>query len=218
MSVSMFLSSEHSTTFHEVLYDESLFQALWGETIEIYGKDQPKRPTHLPKSVSAMKAKLSEFTKDNVCFVAEFPSLRSIPCEHGSQASTSSAHHYSHRNARQDVYQSQELHLTEEILTKSKTCVTTSYELCRILCTQLLVFMLSNLDRYIGAVTHSVPVAYALPTNSLPNKVFADMLTEVLIACENAGLYVPATCTDAAFHRTTVRDSRDQPLTRHQVL
>ena len=93
-----------------------------------------------------------------------------------------------------------------------------AYRLSNTRATEVLVFMVSDLDRlYKPEILHSVPVAYGLQGRSLTANTMRKMLKHVISECSKKGLYIPVFSSDGQWYNLYVKDSNDQPLTILQL-
>lgn len=97
-------------------------------------------------------------------------------------------------------------------------CLIDAYKLNRLVAKEIMVVMLSDLDRTPKPeMPHAVPIAYGLTGYSLQTDCMRKAITYILNECQQRGVKVDVVSSDGQFHRLAVRDESDTPLTLLQV-
>ena len=209
--------SSDSTAVHEVTYDEALWKALEKEVHNVYGAEKPVRPTRKSENVPILNDLLTAFLANNVTFLLEVPSVKCIPCEESTDLPTDlyCTKHKSGISENVPIIKMDELN---EIVYNAGVYLQRAYQLNRNKASELLGFMLSDLDRsYSPEALHSIPVAYGLKGYSLPTDTLRTMVDDVLKECSVRGLYVPVCSFDGQWCRLVIRDKESKPLTVLQL-
>ena len=204
----LFLSyTMDSSTVFRVKHDENLWKDIWKKIINLYGCEQPLKPNKLSQSVPELKKKIDLFLTNNVEFLAEVPSVKVIPCAHSEPNSLEEQRHF-HDSERRPATNRTELSHALRIANKAQTeLVITAEKLTRPTASEILVFMLSDLDRtFDPEKTHSIPIAYGLKGYSLRSDVMRSMISFVRSECQKVGLSVPVVSFDGQWSRVGVRD------------
>ena len=217
-------SPESSVVFN-AKFDDSLWEQSWKVMTEIYGNENPKRPSRKGSHVQDLKALLKSYGEENVEVIGEFPSVF---------ASNVNRTHSSTVTRETNDIETMKPHISPEVLNYQKKRVSledvqstlhdviknmdTFYQLTRSLATEVLVFVMTDLDRVIQfEQTNTHIIAYGMKGPSLKTDTYRSMLMHVMSECISRNLHVPVVTSDSAFQRVAVRDSKDAPLTLLQL-
>ena len=206
-----------STTVFRVMFDENLWQCIWEAMCTLYGTDKPKRPTKFPANVAAIKTKITEFLQTNVSFLGKFPSCVATNApennfQYGDGAYIACSTSVSQKD---DSIAPENLLSTLHNVRKWQE---EAYQLCRTTATEILMFMVNDLDRrYHMEISNSHPVAYALKGPSMSNETLREMTDYVIQKYIDNGLSVLATSSDGQWHKYGTRDNKNKPLTVLQL-
>ncbi|KAK7507914.1 hypothetical protein BaRGS_00000879 [Batillaria attramentaria] len=215
--------SDESTTVMIAEFDSRLWSDLMDFLVQIYGSSDPAKPKKLPHGIRDLQDRLKQYSRDRVRFLAEVPSATvSRTCLHSVTSTTDCGLncHPSPENAFNKKCQVKEVTVStlQTLACETKDCLEEAYTLSRSLASEVLVFMLSDLDRiHRREQQHSVPVAYALKGYSLTSSVLRQLIDEVLKRCFERGLYVPAVSFDGQWASASVRTKNGDPLTLLQL-
>ena len=210
--------SEETSTVLEVTFSEHLWSLVWQELVSVYGTKKPTRPMRKSSKLIEIRAEMEIFLKENVSLIAEVPSVRAKPCYHAARATPNFPYHFTHITNQQRVNVQPAMHNLIESLVSAEKGIQETYRLTKTRATEVLVFMLSDLDRiYKPEIPHSVPIAYGLQGRSLTTSVMRKMLRHVLSECAKRSLYVPVFSSDGQWYNLCVKDNADQPLTILQL-
>ena len=194
--------SPKSTIALEVSFSEQIWQQAWDELVLIFDPMDSKRPFRVSATSKELRCKTIEFTDTSCKFLGEFPSVKN-----SDQAIDPS----NENESRVDV---------EDVLKDIrglKRWFENAHELTRKEATEILVFMLSDLDRHFNLEKeNALPIAYAMKGPSLNNEV-RNMTDYVISECENKGLTICVTSADGQWHKYGVRNSENEPLTKYQL-
>ena len=151
--------SKDSTTFQKATYDKELWEELEMEISEVYHKDA-LRPNRKRKNSIELSTKLKVYAENNVELVAEMNSIKGYYSNNIKQE-----HPIDENEAQLDI-------LIEGLINVSRD-VERAYNLTRKKASELLGFMISDLDREFSFdQLHSIPIAYGLKGYSLPSSIF----------------------------------------------
>ncbi|KAL5010284.1 hypothetical protein ScPMuIL_012589 [Solemya velum] len=197
--------SEDSTTIQKASFHQELWTQLEQECAMIYD-DKSSRPTRKSRTSKIIQEQIAHYVKSNVELIAEMRSIK------GEYSETSSVRE--NGTCTSDFY----IESLIEILSSIKNDVQRCYNLTRTKASELLAFMISDLDReYSFEQLHSVPVAYGLKGYSLPISSLREMIDTILAEGVKRGLYIPVCSFDGQWSRIAVRDRHDRPLTVQQL-
>ncbi|CAG2209236.1 unnamed protein product [Mytilus edulis] len=206
--------SPDSTVFIDGKMDFDLWGDLWKMAEEIYTKDA-KRPTKRHEKRSETLQKVNEFV--NSChFVAEFPSLRSLPCNCPPAFSKTDVFK-SHRSKESDRDISK-LPLQEMSIILEKCCsaLDQAYNILRKPAKEVLLTVLSDLERNAtidNTFAHALPIQYGLSGFSLTMISVRNILKDAVSACTEKELNVKVIAFDGQFLEISVEDDKGIPLT-----
>ena len=103
-------------------------------------------------------------------------------------------------------------------LNESEECIQTGHQLCRRKATEVMVWVISNKDRYWSQeLPNSVPVAYGLKDYKFTCDMLRQASNHVLEECVKHGLKVPLLAFDGQWYKLMVRDKGHKPLTKLQL-
>ena len=106
----------------------------------------------------------------------------------------------------------------QDCLVSVQKWINSTYYYSRTVATEILVYMLNDLDRRYQMETNIAhPIAYAMKGTSLKGETFTAMIDHVINNCEKKGLSILTTSSDGQWHRYGVRGDDDKPLTVLQL-
>ncbi|XP_053404619.1 uncharacterized protein LOC128558653 [Mercenaria mercenaria] len=209
--------SEQSTTVFRVIFEDAVWGTIWESLCNLYGSKEPKRPTRFQENIKSLRKKVADFADTNVVFVGEFPSCHAF---RSSGIGIDESETNSYQTQRTDTSKINSDIDVEIILTFLRSVhkwQKESYNICRTVATEILMFMANDLDRYYKQeISNAHPIAYALKGPSMTNECFAKMVAHVIQSCEQKGLQVLATSSDGQWHKFGVRNWDSKPLTVYQ--
>ena len=172
VSESMLLcwSSESSTVF-SIKNDKDLWEKIQSEAEVLYATQKPIMPKKKQDATKELKDDIRQFIATNTMFVGEFKSVTAVQCSHRNSEerprSVTDVHH-SHQNGSPISTVNSVLDI-EAILRSSCSLITDAQGLTRSRATDVLVFMLSDLDRIKSNDDKpiAIPVYYGLSGSSL---------------------------------------------------
>lgn len=218
----------------EASFDEEIWTTMQTELIDIYG-NQPNgsKPKLLRKRLASklIASQIQEYIHKKVRLLAEFPSSISVPCNHFEErCQPETCPKMTHSDAREDVDHKKVEQINavkvgkltpqsiQTLLKKAEQCITDMYNILRLPAKEILVTVLSDMDRTIGATgIHGVPIAYGLSGYSLKVGSVRSMINEIITKCQEKGIYIQSISTDGQFYQMCVRSSDGGPLTVLQV-
>ena len=156
------------------------------------------------------------------------PSVVSVKCSHQCADTETNMFLLSHKTCEDKEKTDKEaimknVHLSIEslmtIISKEKLAVTEMFNVVRLPSKEVIVAVLSDLDRTYGPGNiHGVPVAYGLSGYSLTVQSMRSMMENIICECYDRDIAVKALSTDGQFYRLAVRDKEDKPLTLLQLV
>ena len=194
--------TEESTTAFIVPCSDTLCEACQSIIRTIYIGQEPKRMSRLSKESKELKEGLKHHCSQ--CqYLGEFPSVKSQQRNDNRQDEIEEEFSYS------DLARA---------LLKAKTSIKESYNLKRIYASQVVVYLLSDLDRmWKSELPHAVPVMFFYRGYSLPMEIAKTLTEHCRNKCKAKGLDIVATASDGEFLPLMVKDKNQQPLTMHQL-
>ena len=149
-------------------------------------------------------------------FIGEFPSCTA----HNKEKESENIYDrfVKHLSCNADDMESITLSRLQDSFINFKRWLQTMYNLLRTVASEILVFMLSDLDRiYDMECNNAHPVAYALKGPSMSTDIFSKMMEKVISEYEKNKLNVLVTASDGQWHLCGIRDKAGNPLTVHQL-
>ncbi|XP_060583246.1 uncharacterized protein LOC132739551 [Ruditapes philippinarum] len=210
--------SKQSTTVFQVEFDDELWKSIWEQLDQLYGSENPKRPTKFSEKNKDIRTMINEYQQRKVSFLGEFPfcSVKQTPKD--VEFVTGGPHVM---NTKKQPVESHDGARTDNVLSLLRGLekwFDEVYQLCRTSATEILMFMVNDLDRKFHLeINNAHPVAYALKGSSMTFEVFKLMIEHVIKKCEDKGLRVIATSSDGQWHKYGVRGSKDVRLTVYQL-
>ncbi|MEW8548750.1 MAG: YqaJ viral recombinase family protein [Candidatus Thiodiazotropha sp.] len=209
--------SEESMTVFEVYNDGSVWEKCWCELTKVYAIERA-RPKHFSEECKVLKQDMKSFRDKNVHLIGEFPSVRSIrdTSSYSNVPSPQEPHILATPNNKSVTIV--ELENCQETLATLQKWHNDTYELLRAVASEILVFMVSDLDRIFDQECNNAHVVgYAMKGPSMKNDTLRNMIRDVIATCEKYGLQICVTSADGQWHQYGVRDDSERPLTVHQL-
>ena len=204
-----------STTVFRVQDDAELWNSCWEELTRVYDCEKKTRPTRFSTTARALKNSVKGFVETNVSFVGEFPSCSAIE---DTKKTDSQGDRYVKPVMKEKPSVAVNLSKVHDTLAHIGRWLETTYNLLRTVASEILVFMLNDLDRvYDMEINNAHPIAYALKGPSMSVDIMRNMMAAVLAKCSTSGLSVLATASDGQWHQYGVRSDDGRPLTVHQL-
>lgn len=183
----------------------------------MYQTDNPKRPSKVTETSKTIKDAVSKHAKDCI-FLGEFPSVHG-KFENASLLTTDdTSSPYETQSKPIGSVESLTYDDVQRALLLGKEVILESYELQRVMGTQVVVYLLADLDRFWKEEQpHAIPILYFYRGYSLSMDTTRKINEKCKIACRNAGLDVIVTAADGEFNTIMVRGKDKSPLTQHQL-
>jgi len=223
----MFISwTPESTTLMKITFDADLWKRMETELLSVFGDvDGSSRPSRKRPIVSQLNKDIDKFREKNVSLLCEVASVVSIECQHlpiDSEDCLTHSHNKNDSVRQKKETEAKNTHLTTDsvlvTLCKEKSSLEEVYNILRIPAKEVLVAVLSDLDRHSGPTSvHGVPVAYGLAGYSLKLQCMRSLMEDIIYECHKKGILIKSLSTDGQFYRLCVRDKKDRPLTILQV-
>ncbi|KAK3107914.1 hypothetical protein FSP39_025021 [Pinctada imbricata] len=200
--------SMESTTIQHAHFDEPIWNNIQSE-IRIVNLGQ--RQKILKERILPLKQKIMEYCKTKVKLVAEVPSCNAVPCSHKE---SDEEHRLYHSPSERSENSALCLSQIERTCLKISNLIKDCHTLCAIKASEVLVFLLSDLDRtYKAAIPHAMPIAYALKGFSMKTDAMQKMICDVRKALFINGMYTPIVSFDGQWSKLAFQKSTDEPLT-----
>lgn len=145
-------------------------------------------------------------------FVAEVKSRVSLDCKHTTTASGRLYH--TNTLDQNDIKNVEHLQNIQETIIRCKHLLQESHDLCVLKASEVLVFILGDLDRtYKPEIPHAYPIAYALRGYSMKSEVLRQMIKDVIYVLFQKGMYTPVVAYDGQWSKLAFQTSGGKPLT-----
>ena len=193
--------------------DPGLWAHIWRHTEDLYGSINKSRPTQRNQNAKPLLEQLEQYSQ-NCSFVAEFPSLKGVPCTYQPTETKSVFGH--HMDDASIMNESFSVGRILAALDTSKQAINQAYDVLRQPAKEVLVTVISDLDRQarsIDSVAHAIPIHYGLSGFSLNMKTVRGMLGEIVKAICDRDLNVKAEEFDGQFLELSVEDEDGKSLT-----
>ena len=197
---------KESTAVHMVEFDEQLWDDI---CVEVKNLNPDKSPKRLSPKVTVIKSNIDKFCRSRVQLVAEVKSKIAKACQHASDETGRIYHE--NINTFQD-----EVVLTEvqRVFIRGSDAVKTSDSLCSHKASEVLVFLLADLDRiHKPEIPNAYPIAYALKGYSMKASVMRNMIEDVFQELFLKGLYTPVVSYDGQWSVLAYRAKDGKALT-----
>ena len=210
--------SRSSSTVFLVKFNQLLWDEIAAECEEIYGHVEGEKKKRRPKTLNIafrkrVKELLDQFYIDDVSMLAEIPSLYAN-CEDREVVDEASPYESMNTNFSRLLDSHAEEVDIDIILNTTQTLVNNGYQLARKKATEVIVWLLSDVDReWKSEIPHSIPVAWCLKGNSLAVDMMRSMTEDVLQACYSGDINIACVCFDGAFASMAFRGKDGTPLT-----
>ena len=203
-----------STTVIKGHMDWGLFTEIRDLACDMY-KEDGKRPTKTdPRSV-LLRNKLKQYAEQS-SFVAEFPSIQGEECKHELADSLDTV---MQGHTSEACLPSKTRNLSEwaDSISDLQFKIKTAYNLLRKPCKEVLVTVISDLDRIktdtMPDAPHAVPIMYRMAGYSLKMDSVRGIINDGITACSERGLDVKAVAFDGQFVEISREDDKGFPLT-----
>ena len=188
-------SFESSTAFF-IQNDPALWAQITEELVIVYGKDHPIIPKKKSDSSIALKNEIERFLKQNVHFLGEFRSTKAIECVHyfDSQHAKNVDNVY-RKHVPTSVTSDDDAPSIldiEQALHNAETAINDAFVLTRQRATDVIVFMLSDLDRVksINEAPLAIPVFYGLAGSSISSDIIRNLTNFIRKFLKDKGIHV----------------------------
>ena len=207
-----------STTVITGQFDSSLWETLVDLATKLYGNSEKNVPLPSRKEpeVKEICQLVSKFSQNSV-FMAEYPSARATNCMCDVVTDLDDVYGH-HQNYPEDLNLS--LDDCAMFLTNAGEALKDAYDLLRRPAKEILVTMLSDLDRTYSdrmQVPYSLPIMYHLGGYSLKMDAVRKILKDAITECDSRKLRVCAAAFDGQFLEITTTDEDGNPLTVCQL-
>ena len=203
-----------SATVMQGNFDDEAWSEISSATQKPYAFNAVK-PTKLPSDIHDLRQKLKVFAKESN-FLAEFPSLRGVACHCDRSLKTTSDKPFNtHSNAQSTTAAPLKLTDIIEVCHKALAKHEESYNLRRRPAKEVLVAVLSDLERTRRneSIQHAVPVAYYMSGFSLKSSSVRRILQDVFRSCAAQNLNLKVFAFDGQFLDLAVQDDSGKALT-----
>ena len=162
-------------------FDNALWDICWSELVKIYGCENPKRPTRFSDVAKQLRPLIREYVEKKVEFLGEFPSCQAQTDKVWDIAETNTDCPYIEPSSPERMIKSSVISDLQDCLVSAKKWINSAYYYSRTVATEILVYMLNDLDRFYQIETNIAhPIAYALKGTSLKGETFTAMLEHVI--------------------------------------
>lgn len=196
--------SEESTTAFLVKFDEDLYTAIVAEAEFLYGTHN-RRPTTKKPKTKELKAHIDTFLKQNVKYLGEFKSLKAIQCRHDSAQTDGVYGSHSSSTEQRQTFNAIDLFEIKSCIDDVKCLINQHFTLCFDRPSDVMVFMLSDLDRtYAIDKPYVFPVAYGLSPKHLKADTVRQMLEFLREQLKTYNIHVQVEAFDGQFSKLSI--------------
>ena len=203
-----------SVSYIHAEMNPGLWLHIWRYTEDLYGSINKSRPTKRNQNAKPLLEQLEQYSK-NCSFIAEFPSLKAVlcTCQPTENKDSVFGHHMDGGSISNESFS---IGRILAALDTSKQAINQAYDLLRKPAKEVLVTVISDLDRQarsIDSVAHAVPIHYGLSGFSLNMKTVRGSLREIVNAICDRDLNVKAVAFDGQFLELSLADEDGKFLT-----
>ena len=205
--------SKNSSTFFEVSNDLGLWNKIENEIQKIADYSSADIPKKKPESSRELLSGIEKFLDENVKFVCETPSAIAIKCTHDNEEKTHLNVHKQHSARDNECSQLLDLEGTFQSV---KCNIKESHELRKPKATNILVYLLADLDRTRYTESDSltgIPVFYGFAPTAPSMDCMQSLSTYVAMELERKGLNILSQGFDGQMFRLAAYDEKRHPLT-----
>ena len=201
--------TNESVTLFEIPPNEYISDSIYTVSNSLYHTKVPKRPSRTSEESKKLKQQLQSHVKECI-FVGKFPSVQGTFNSNGTGGRWSAS-----SNEKQNTCHYDEL---LRVMLKVTAAVQESYELQRQHASQVVVYLLADLDRlWNPEEPHAVPVLYFYRGYSLSMPIIRKITEYCKRQCKKNGIDIVITCSDGEFLPLMVNDKNSNPLTLLQL-
>ena len=193
---------------------------LWVEVLAILSTIylNPVYPRKKPAETAGLLEKFRKFKDDKITFLGEFPSCRAIPCRCSRSPVNSPDglfHHHKSTIRRQPKSGLQLISDVQQLLKVTKDHLNKAALLLRPLAKDVLVYVLSDLDRTKkdDSSVLSFPVFYGFASKKLPLCTVRSITSYVYHEVCAQGFHIASIGYDGQFYKLAVESNIGTPLT-----
>lgn len=211
--------SEESMSVFEVKNNPRLWEKCWRELISVYAAEDRSRPKRFSKTRKQLQDDIIAFQSTNTTLIGEFPSTK-VVSRNTTQLVSDDTHNPYIRAGKCSRQERQvELSDVQNTLETLKMWFIDTYECLPSVASEILVFMVSDLDRMYNMESENAHiVAYAMKGPSMRNDILRKMIHDVISTCEKHDLKIVLTSSDGQWHQYGFTDDVKAPLTVHQLM
>ena len=207
--------TEESCTVFKVLPNEPLCQNILDEIHTVYFKESKTRPKTITPAVKELKHVMSD-TSARCMFLGEFPSVKGFMPQ-AMDCSDKESPYFVQKETPRSVSKMTYDDVLKHLLL-GKDILNETYELQRPVASQVIVYLLADLDRlWKMEEPHAVPVSFFFRGYSLSMEVMRRITKECKQRCQSKGLDVVVCAADGEFSQLMVRGNSGNPLTQYQL-
>ena len=207
-----------STALIHLKYCPEIWESCFSKLKELFDKpiQEIEMPKRKPFYKEELKTAIQTYLAANSTLVCEVPSLRVRKNEHEMQKGDDGFL----IGEKMEYKEVQKKFIASKLrvaLSSAEQLIQEAYELQRRKSTEILAFILSDIDRiHDGEKPNQMPVAYALKGYSLCTDTLRKMISEVRKACCENGIKVVCDVMDGQWAKVVVRSKDGKPLTKIQ--
>ena len=208
-------------------HDTELWTKLWNLCREYYDDVHMEPPNYTSDATEPCRNHVQEFIEENSHFFCELPLVKShftsdemdILME-TSDISNNFPYHQ-HRSEEPTATPRDWESIVEElkyILTQAREAILQAFELDRRKATQLIMFVLSNVDRLSSqSQPLGIPIAYCLRGKSMAPALMRTLISSLRRVLLRENVNILADCFDGEWAQVAFRSEQDKPLTLYEL-
>ena len=208
--------TQESSTYIVGGYDKSLWCEVWELATKLYGHGPSRRPTVRCPESKVLEQSVKTFS-DKCTFIAEFPSVKGITCKcttKAQQPSDAFHRHHTPMPAQHGTYSVETCHVA---MLSAKDEVQEAYQLLRKPAKEILLGVISDLDRTVDPIQpdlpNAMPFLYYMVGASLKMDTVRLLLQHAALEVESRDLHLQVKAFDGQFLDVAIKDFEGKPVT-----
>ncbi|CAH1799200.1 unnamed protein product [Owenia fusiformis] len=208
--------TDESSTYFEGQPDNDTWENVLEIGREIYDHRSPSKPKQIPEKVPQVREKLKDIM-ENTQFLAEFPSVKGIPCSCNDVESLDESSARGYHNSRTHINEPRAKSLEHFVTTlvKAEDVNREAYDILRRPAKEVIIPAISTLERTKSSEErdHAAITGFYLGGFSLPNTSMRGIIKDTGIACQNENLKLKVVSFDGQFIEIATCDDNGKALT-----
>ena len=210
-----------------LLHDKNMWKAMWDLCKEYYDEDDVPMPDYISQHIPEVKRFINSYIYENCHFFCELPLVKSMYSEDEFDALCNyqvgdNFPFLQHRGEPVDQPErdwDQAVQDMKSAMQLAKEAILEAFELERRRSSEILLFVLSNIDRVSTKKSPlGIPIAYAMkPARSFAVKHMRKLLSMLKPNLLEQGINIIADCYDGQWAQLCFRTEHSEPLTLFEL-